>query len=101
MLKFFKKLFKKKAKGLKYSEDYSDIYTADIDNALSEQENSAFYKNRKHICKNGHEFMLKEAVIREYNSPQEMWTALCGRAGWHYHCPECDEIVKYFYHTMS
>lgn len=44
---------------------------------------------------------IAECHRRHFSSGGDSWQHLDGRRGYHWHCPNCNEVVWAYYHTVS
>lgn len=52
-------------------------------------------------CACGWEGTIEDCNMIRYRSDDESWSRLAGRAGLHWKCPKCDEIVWKYYNVIS
>lgn len=51
------------------------------------------------ICRCGWRGTMLEAHSVEYDNGQ--WSYRAGRRGTHWHCPECNQVIWRYYHTIN
>lgn len=52
-------------------------------------------------CKCGWQGKHIDLMEVRYTSDSQSWQTMCGRDGWHYHCPRCNRLLDTYYFRVS